>query len=424
MKKVIVVMLLVVGCNALLAQTPHTMDTIMGREPTYYYERWFDSVDFHVRGWKCQKELRGTANPTEIAKYNNTDSTLKIIGIAAYAHSQYVPPLPCEPQCADTSFDNWHESLILYKPTDTGMVELASNTYNVRDTSRMMKLYSNMVYGVDSVTIGYYPIYEVYFDEPVIVTDSFYVAATNYNGVVDSQTMTYPGPLAHYAYYSPWASTTLCYPQYYKSRGSYTNYQWAHHYDDWILIIFPIIDTTQPRCWRPTGLSVQAQDSLAVYLAWDTATNNRTWEVAYGRADLDPEAYATLTTVSPECVLTSLDPAVEYAARVRALCYDNTMYSSWTDTVRFTRIGAPLAIDSPTAGRLRLIPNPAHNEITILSDTPVRHFAIYDMQGHTVMSAQADGQVVRVDISTMDKGNYVVHATTTHGTLTSKLTIE
>ena len=313
---------------------------------------------------------------------------MKIIGIAAYAHSQYVPPLPCEPQCADTSFDNWHESLILYKPTDTGMVELASNTYNVRDTSRMMKLYSNMVYGVDSVTIGYYPIYEVYFDEPVIVTDSFYVAATNYNGVVDSQTMTYPGPLAHYAYYSPWASTTLCYPQYFKSRGSYTNYQWAHYYDDWILIIFPIIDTTQPRCWRPTGLSVQAQDSLAVYLAWDTATNNRTWEVAYGRADQDPEAYATLTTVSPECVLTSLDPAVEYAARVRALCYDNTMYSSWTDTVRFTRIGAPLTIDSPTAGRLRLIPNPAHNEITILSDTPVRHFAIYDMQGHTVMSAQ------------------------------------
>ena len=33
MKKVIVVMLLVVGCNALLAQTPHAMDTIMGRPP-------------------------------------------------------------------------------------------------------------------------------------------------------------------------------------------------------------------------------------------------------------------------------------------------------------------------------------------------------------------------------------------------------
>ena len=296
----------------------------------------------------CQKSIRLTANPTEIAKYNYTDSTLKIIGIAAYAFSEYTPPLPCEPQCADTSYDNWHESLILYKPTDTGMVALASNTYNVRDTSRIIKLYSNKVYNVDSVSIRYYPIYEVYFDEPVTVTDSFYVAATNYNGVVDSQTMTYPGPLAQYAYYSPWGITTLCYTQVFKSRGSYTNFQWEYHHDDCVLIIFPIIDTTQPRCCKPLGLNVQMQDSGGVYLALDTATSNHTWEVAYGRADDDPQAYATFTATTPVCVLTSLDPGVEYAVRVRAICFDNTLYSSWTDTVRFTRIGDPLTIDSPT----------------------------------------------------------------------------
>ena len=207
-------------------------------------------------------------------------------------------------------------------------------------------------------------------------------------------------------------------------KNNYTNNQWRHEDKDILLIIFPIIDTTQPRCWRPVGLNVQMQDSVGVYLAWDTATNNRTWEVAYGRADNDPEAYPTFTTVTPACTLTSLDPGVEYAARVRALCFDNTLYSSWTDTIRFTRIGDPLSAATPDAGRLRLMPNPAHNEITILSDTPVRHFAIYDMQGHTVMSAQADSREVPVDISSLAKGNYVLRATTPHGTLTSKLTIE
>ena len=423
MKKIMLVMLLVVGCNSLLAQTPYTMDTIMGREPTYFYQRWFDSVEFHVRGWKCQKYL-GLISPTEVAKYNYTDSILKIIGIAAYACSDNYPLDPCGPQYADTTYDNWHESLILYKPTDTGLVPLASNTYNVRDTTRMIKLYHNNVYDVDSVSVGYYPIYEVYFDEPVTVTDSFYVAATNYNGVVDSLTMTYPGLPALYAYYSPWRNMTLCYSQDYMWKADWTNFEWERNHDDRLFIIFPIIDTTQPRCWRPVGLNVQMQDSVGVYLAWDTATNNRTWEVAYGRADNDPEAYPTFTTATPACTLTSLDPGVEYAARVRALCFDNTLYSSWTDTIRFTRIGDPLSAATPDAGRLRLMPNPAHKEITILSDTPVRHFAIYDMQGHTVLSAQADSREVPVDISSLAKGNYVLRATTPLGTLTSKLTVE
>ena len=428
MKKRFFIPILIACCNILVAQTPHTMDTIIGREPTYFYQRWFDSTEFHTNKPECHKSL-AWAQPTEVAKYNYTDSTLKIVGIATYSWSEYVPdlPLPCYAQCADTSFDNWHESLILYKPTDSGMVALASQTYNVRDTTRMMKLYYIKNDTRYTVEVGYFPIYEVYFDEPVIVTDSFYVATTNYNGVVDSATMTYPGPPAMSAFYSPWGAVTYCYPQHYKNKGEWSDFQWEHHYEDRVWIIFPIIDTTQPRCWRPVEFNVQSQDTDGVYLAWEGGENNRTWEVAYGRADEDPEGYSTLVVAAPECALAGLAAGVEYAARVRASCFDNTMYSSWTDTIRFTREGEPLNIVVPdnNIGNIQLMPNPASGSVVVLSSLEIERVEVYDEKGTRVLEQRERNHTTSVgfDVSKWAKGTYVVVVHTPSGTTTKRLVV-
>ncbi len=428
MKKLILVLAVLASCNISVAQTPHIMDTIMGREPTYFYQFWFDSAEFHVSKPECHKSL-SMAQPTEVAKYNYTDSTLKVIGIAAYSRSEYVPdpPLPCYAQCADTSFDNWHESFILYKPTDTGMTVLASQTYNVRDTTRMMKLYYVWRDSRYSVEVGYYPIYEVYFDEPVFVTDSFYVATTNYNGVVDSSTMTYPGPPAMSAYYSPFGNITLCYPQHFKRKGDWTGFQWEHKYEDRVWIIFPIIDTTQPRCWRPVGLNLQSQDTDGVYLAWECGENNHAWEVAYGPANDDPEGYSTLATTTPECTLRGLAAGVEYAARVRAICFGNTMYSSWTDTLRFTREGEPLSIISPddNSDGIRLMPNPASGSVVVMSSYGIEGVEVYDVRGERVLtlSGAERGTTAGFDVSKWAKGAYVVLVRTRAGTASKRLVV-
>ena len=178
MKKIAFTILIILCHQALLAQRHTPMDTIVGREPTYYYQHWFDSADFHNDTRKCQICLRASSTTMEIAKYNYTDSTLKVVGIAAATVSVYTPdpPAPIFPQCADTSFDNWYEKLILYKPTNTGMVVLDSGSYTVLDTSRMMKLFShylNLSMDTFATTIRYVPIYEVYFDEPITVTTLF-----------------------------------------------------------------------------------------------------------------------------------------------------------------------------------------------------------------------------------------------------------
>ena len=429
MKKVVLILILVVCGNALLAQAPKTMDTIIGRELTYFYQRWFDSVDF-LHAQTCRKMIVGYGG-VELAKYNYTDSALKVVGIAAYVWARYDGPgLPWEPRCADTTFDNWYENFILYKPTDTGMVMLATQRYSVLDTTRWMRLYYNVDYYMpnsDSVYVGYFPIYEAYFDEPVTVTDSFYVATTGYHGVVDSQSWTYPGPRPGTGCYSNTNTNKPCYWQHYMWKNQTTGFQWRYAFSDQVLIVFPIIDTTQPRCWRPVGLNVQSQDSSGVYLAWEGGENNQTWEVAYGRADEEPNGYATRITSSPAYTLTGLTAGVEYAVRLRAICFDNTMYSSWTDTICFNREGEPLDIVVPdnNIGNIQLMPNPASGNVMVLSPLEIELIEVYDEKGTRVLEQKERNHTTSVgfDVSKWAKGTYVVVVHTPSGTTTKRLVV-
>ena len=430
MKKSVFILLLFVG-NALLAQVPHPMDTIVGREPTYYYQLWFDSADF-LHPYTCSKELSGS-HGAEVAKYNYTDSTLKVVGIAACVYTESPGySYPWQPQCADTSLDNWYENFILYKPTDTGLVMLATQRFSVLDTARRMKLYSNIPPpwpNRDTVLVRYPPVYEVYFDDTIAVTDSFYVSATNYNGVVNPETRTYPGRRSGPGAYRHWAMYPKpCYEQHIMWKDyEAPNNQWMYFFEDVVYLIFPIIDTTQPRCWRPLEFNVQRQDADGVYLAWEGGENNRAWEVAYGRADDDPEGYATLATARPRYTLTGLDGGVEYAVRVRSICFDNAMYSSWTDTLRFTREGGPVSVVTPDedGDGIRLMPNPSSGNVVVESDCGIERVEVYDAKGERVaeLTGTGRGTTADFDVSAWAKGSYVVLVHTPTGTASKRLVV-
>ena len=210
-------------------------------------------------------------------------------------------------------------------------------------------------------------------------------------------------------------------------RDQNTGFQWRYRFSDQLLIVFPIIDTTQPRCWKPVGLNIQSQDSHGVYLAWESGENNRTWEVAYGRADEDPEGYPTMLTATPECTLTGLTAGVEYAARVRASCFYNTMYSSWTDTVRFTREGEPVNVVAPdnNADGIQLMPNPANGSVAVLSPLEIELIEVYDEKGSRVLEQKGQNRTTSVafDVSKWTKGTYVVLVQTPTGTTAKRLVV-
>ena len=309
----------------------------------------------------------------------------------------------------------------LYKPTDSGMVLLASENYSILDTAHWVRLFMS---GLNNTALATFsPVFEVYFDEPVIVTDSFYVATTNHYGE-DSLRRTITCTFM----YDPFGLYAPCWPQHYKVgivSASGNTLVWQHKYESYVLFIFPIIDTVQPVCMVPQGLRVSGQDSAGVRLVWDSAEHNRLWSIAYGRADADPEGYAEQPCATTDFTITDLVPGVEYAARVRAVCFDNNTYSEWSDTVRFVREGE-VGIGTPDDLRTSVIirPNPAHTVVTVTADAAIRYIEVYDLQGHRLLGRKAYGKRAVIVVGDWPKGSYLVHTNTTIGTNIQKMVVE
>lgn len=454
MKRVFLLsVLLLIGCMV-QAQVSHPRDTINGREVTYFYQHWFDSADCVPAQTRpevyCNKIFYTIfqLSPFELAKYNYTATPLKIAGVAAAVITDRPPHVGiCDSnsnpiEIAETSFENWYEYLRLYKPTDSGLTVLAEKSFNVLDTARCMKIFYNKTVQVEWEThwdtlihSSIVPVYEVFFEKPVPVTDSFYVGMTANNGVYNSQTHTYPGMLgipvalgASYLY-------SNCFPQklaYYHGSTGYYMYSspilgWVYDESNLLYCIFPIIDTTgsyrvPDSCKTVMGLEVPYQDSARAYVLWERGRFNSSWEVAYGRADEDPEDYTVVSSDEEGCWLSGLEAGTEYAVRVRGLCFDTTIYSEWSDTVHFVRQGTQ-GVEEPSP-HTHLSPNPARGEVTVASDYALRSIAIYDMQGHKVLDSEAEGFTASLDIAALPQGSYIVVVLTAQGRSTQKLLIE
>ena len=436
MKKTISNIALIAVAITAMAQEPHNIDTIFGREPTYFYQHWFDTVD--CGNTQCASYLASTYRTcwwtasTEVAKRNYTDSALTIIGIAVSVYTidqTWRYPVWSKPTIDDTTFNDWHEYLRLYKPTHDSLELLAEATFNAGDTARRMSVWSHNAPCPEHQVL---PIFEAYFDKAVTVTDSFYVSATNYYSILDQQTFSYPRLAAYpYTYYSNPVMDYCdrCYPQHIKDMNpdNIDPDNWEHHYCDFVFLIFPIIDTTQPRtdtCQTVTELTVASLDSAGALVTWERGRFNRTWQIAYGPAADDPEGYTTLAVTAPMHRLRYLAEGEEYAVRVRANCFDDTTYSEWSDTVRFTYSGHTEGIASATPEGFTLKPNPAHSMVEIASAAPLRRIEAYDMQGHSVFSTEASGTAAAIDISSWPRGTYLVTIHTTAGIKTQKLAVE
>ena len=445
------------GCMMVQAQVSHPRDTINGREVTYFYQLWFDSADCVPALTRpemyCNKILNSNKLiPREIAKYNYTETPLRISGIAA-AVLTYLPPSvgildrTGHPITIDDSgFDNWSEYLRLYQPTDSGLTVLAEKSFNVLDTARCMKIYYNKTVQVEWETqwdtlihSSIVPVYEVFFDKPVPVTDSFYVGMTAYNTIYNAQTYSYPGMMADIVGLAASNDQFSCFPQkvasyigptgYYGWEGmlSYFPIGWFYGVGNIIECIFPIIDTTgsyrvPDSCKTVMGLEVPYQDSARAYVLWERGRFNSNWEVAYGRADEDPEGYTVVPSDEEGCWLSGLEAGAEYAVRVRGLCFDTTIYSEWSDTVHFVRQGTQ-GVEEPSP-HTHLSPNPARGEVTVATDYALRSVAIYDMQGHKVLDSEAEGFTASLDIAALPQGSYIVVVLTAQGRSTQKLLIE
>ena len=298
------------------------------------------------------------------------------------------------------------------------------------------------------------PLYETMFDTSVYIdaskTSSYILAGTcNNNGVVYTDTCNgtiFSEPIIcmeHYATaYSCYLSAFGWYPaQHFWLK--YDTFPWQSSTLNSYLLdinIFPILDTLfGTPCAMVTGLQTVEVDSLWATLMWSADARHQEWEVKYRPTDDSLGNDSVVTVNVPIVTLTGLTPGTTYSVKVRGLCdacIDN--YSPWCDTLQFVTTFTPYIPPDTTPDTLpyirphtlgignldrytRIMPNPAHDVVNVLSSYQLQGVAVYDLMGRQLLEQPADGMTATVNISTLPRGTYILAIRTLQGVATKKL---
>ena len=500
MKKIVLLSVMVIQmCCAGMVQAQRPVgDTITGADSTFYYyiynwHRYEDrnwtvmagDLDHLVNGHNSYTDPGHTMQPFDngnpyimgnaiygVQMY--TDKPLKIVGLAAPAYMQ-------EPR--DTAYSSWGgypvtpsiylntrdttlagratDSMILYKPVDGGLVKLMDGPWRIENPHRYIVLPPRIyaydfterlgVYIDSSATSYTAPLYEVMFEKPVVVEDSFVVAITTFNneghrGYVydqyDNQFYMWLWDHNPTRIFSFWEWRDTAVPEnirWHKYRTAawcrfdcyntalHTGQQWGFTGVVVLPIIDPGFDTTL--CHEVSNLRVAERGAGSATLMWD-AGDGGPWIVAYGKVDDNWEDFTFDTVGSPMITLMGLEVGTQYFALVRGYCSVTGEYGEWTSPleVEIFQPGhqEPEGIEHPgDLGRFtRLVPNPARGEVNVVSSFRLSRIELYSLDGRKVLEQEADGISTMVDVSSLPSGTYIAALYLPHGVATKKLVVE
>ena len=472
MKKTVTIILL--ACCALAANAQNFergAHLHMGqRWPTYYY--WGDNwIDRHLDAGG----FIGNSGPSipeckpECARYIYADSSLRVIGIAIgmdycvhamsgishYGHNPY------------RNYQTEHFRLYEVDSTTNEMILLADKP--LTDSTPACYLPRDVYSNTPGI-----PVFEVYFDSAITVYDSFYVSATcnnNYRRSIDEVADCYITSRL-YGLYIYENSHPICFPEPnhwkrklhlvngYDRDNSFgitdTNWHTFHTAweaidpnhpedkpDEWpyFMVMFPIIDTTPdhtwlPECKRPVNLGTVHAGREVVVLGWESEGSSQ-WELKVVKEGADMDSVEPIECTGDVVPLYGLDTATWYAATVRSLCSGDRI-SDWSDTIRFFVPGDTCTsgngdttstdptdptegIETPAERYTYLMPNPATEQVTVMSSFRIGKVTVYDAAGNRILRTEPNGMSATIDLSTLPSGVYIVSIATNRGTVHKRL---
>ena len=415
MKREIIVLSFVILSGWAMGQAPvRPHDTIYYREATYLYPRtWFgpyDTASYTPHG-PCAVRSDGGSHECSFCYPYSTSIPLRIIGVAIggeYLKASATPGGGVDTVC---------EQLQLFKCVHGHWTKVAETSFCFDSASRYL---AHCHYWVgSSFPDAIYPIYEAFFDEPVDVTDSFYVGVTN--RTYQAFTFNITGAAnawVIYALYHPDFDSMLVY-------GNSVN----------PVMLFPIFDTTGmdihpyvPPCAEVENLHVAAKWGSNVMVEWNGSPDDNIeyYQMEVYSSNGRPEIpfYAGRVEDTSKSFF-NLDTTAVYTVSVRAICrFSNSEWStiqiSWPNSGgEEPPIGMP-EVREPFA---MIVPNPASDMVTVATSCPQTQVEVHDLKGRKLTAKRSAGLTSAINVTGWPEGVYMVTIHTTCGTVSKKLAI-
>ena len=122
---------------------------------------------------------------------------------------------------------------------------------------------------------------------------------------------------------------------------------------------------------------------------------------------------------------------------MRSLCSGNRI-SDWSDTIRFFVPGDTCTsgngdttstdptdptegIATPAERYTYLMPNPATEQVTVMSSFRIGKVTVYDAAGNRILRTEPNGMSTTIDLTTLPSGVYIVSIATNRGTVHKRL---
>ncbi len=335
-------------------------DTVVSVLPksNCFYNYWVDSGD-HVL---LSNLAQGSQGRLTAVRFETEDS-LPVYGIAASLFFSHTT------QLFDTSTKNCFEYLSLYKPIGGGLVRASDSLYVHPRTTPVAYYYKmdNIMGNLQPVPPR--PVYEVYFDSAVTMTDSFYVGITQRTW---KTAMVESGPdSGEIRYLIPMVMIT--------------GYSYG---------MSPV---------RIVHLYNRNDSLVCIYYDNDHPGVPQT---------IYPYIFPILTP--PD--LNPIDSTGTDTTHVDTTYIDTTHI----DTTHVDTVGIAMRLLERYVG---LQPNPATERVQVLSSFGLQRIEVYNATGVKVDERKAAGYSATLDVSALPAGPYLVRIATPRGTVTKKLVV-
>ena len=464
MKKRTLFILCLVAATGAFAQSHTFRDTSYAPYEQFDYDAWVMEDPAHngktIQNCPIKPGTDQSAMLNhDILQYNYTDNPagMRVVGISAHVGLQKARINPYATP----------EYLLLYEATPDSFILKAQVRWFEDDTAgRPEGLYlinplnchnpsnDNGISYMSYVNNPYRTIriFNMYFDKPVTVYDSFYVGGTSrfLSGLFDPEHCDSCGSQSSYITFvtsNTGMNDTTCFmPSLWKiwDYSGYGTNQWYWAPSTQFLMILPIIEVVDssfanaPECPVVSGLFLRGNYTDTVTVQWDYDSLHPEYQLWYG-PEADFETHNAMVSLrTNKWVFSDASYAdTQMIAYVRTVCheYDTLRYSEWGRPIRFRlhheekdttghgNIVVPEAGDD-LARFVQMMPNPASGSVLVSSSYRISRVEAYDVRGEKVMEQPTEGRTAAFDVTAWPKGAYVVLVRTPQGTAAKRLVVQ